>query len=95
MAKITHDTVESTNVDEGKAERRENFERIARLRMSNALDKIRIVGNLTNTANYEYHASDIDKMEAALNAKVAEVMKEFRGVLAGHKAAAVKEEFEF
>lgn len=58
----------------------DTFRRLAPLRVNNALDKIRIVGNLSNRANYEFTDEQVNKIEAALNEAVAQIMRQFRKV---------------
>lgn len=63
--------------DESKAE---TFARLTPLRVNNALDKIRIVGNLANRSQYEYTDAQVDKIEAALMWAVQDIMRKFRNV---------------
>lgn len=83
MARILEDTsinhVEQSEgaipEDESKAQ---TFQRLAPLRVNNALNKIRIVGNLANTANYEFTDAQVDRIEAALYEGVQQIMRQFR-----------------
>ena len=61
--------------NESKAE---TFARLCPLRVNNAMDKIRIVGNLANTAQYEFSDEQVAKIEAALLYSVQEIMNKFR-----------------
>lgn len=55
------------------------FVRLANLRVQSTLDKIRILGNLSNQGNYEYTDGQVDKIEAALTKAVADTILLFRG----------------
>lgn len=62
-------------VEETKADA---FKRLAQKRMNVALDKIRLIGNLSARGNYEYTEEQIEKIEAALNYAVADTMRQFK-----------------
>ena len=66
----TEDVANETKADK--------FTRLARKRMSVALDKIRIVGNLSSTANYEYSEEQVAKMMAALRDEIAIIEHSFK-----------------
>lgn len=74
-------------------ERRQNFLRVASLRVTNALDKIRLIGKLANPQSYAFDESDIQKIEAALNERTQEIVADFRAALAGEKKSVQKETF--
>ena len=61
--------------DETKADK---FTRLAKKRMGVALDKLRIVGNLSATANYEYTEEQVAKMMAALRDEIAIIEHSFK-----------------
>lgn len=43
-------------------EKKENFKRIAEKRTEKILNDLRLLGNLSNTSNYEYDQKDVDKI---------------------------------
>ncbi|HWD40520.1 MAG TPA: hypothetical protein VG944_16850 [Fimbriimonas sp.] len=57
--------------------KRDAFKRLATARVNKAIDSIRLVGNLSNKANYEYSAEDAEKIVDALRASVQECKKKF------------------
>ena len=57
------------------------FVRLANPRVQSTLDKIRILGNLSNQGNYEYTDGQVDKIEAALTKAVADTISLFQSAL--------------
>ena len=55
----------------------ERFKRIAILRTNTVLDKIRILGNLSNKKMYSYSEEDIEKIFSAINKQLREVRAKF------------------
>lgn len=55
----------------------EKFTRLAILRVTNALDKIRLIGNLANQDIYDYSEEQVRQIERALIEKVNETMSKF------------------
>ena len=53
------------------------FKRIAEQRTSAVLDKIRILGNLSNRQMYSYSEEDMDKIFSAINKQLQEVRAKF------------------
>ncbi len=60
-----------------KAEKRDNFVRLAEGRTQAALDSIRKLGNLANVRAYEYKSDDIRKIIKALRDATNEIEKKF------------------
>lgn len=58
-------------------DKREKFVDLAEARVTKALDSIRVIGNLSNRALYEYSESDVSKIIGALNAEVTELKRKF------------------
>jgi len=58
--------------------KRDKFIELAEARVSRALQAIRVVGNLSNRANYEYTDEDVRKIVKALNAEVDAMNARFR-----------------
>ncbi len=50
--------------------RQERFKRLAIFRTNAVLEKIRILGNLSNKANYEYSDDDINKIFYAIDSRL-------------------------
>lgn len=61
-----------------QSEKRQNFEKLVDKRMTNALQQIRLVGNLSNRTAYEYSDKDVRKIVGALDAAVAELKQRFK-----------------
>ena len=55
----------------------ERFKRIAILRTNAVLDRLRILGNLSNRQMYSYSEEDIKKIFSAINRQVREVRARF------------------
>ena len=55
----------------------ERFKRIATLRTNAVLDRIRILGNLSNRQMYGYSEEDINKIFSAINKQLREVKIKF------------------
>jgi len=57
--------------------RREKFIRLATLRTSVTLDKLRLIGNLSNKSNYDYSEEDIKKIFSALEEQLRIIKHKF------------------
>jgi hypothetical protein len=57
--------------------REERFRRLATARTNAVLDKLRILGNLSNKQLYNYSEEDIDKIFSAINKEVKTVRAKF------------------
>ena len=55
----------------------ERFRRIAADRTNTVLDKIRVLGNLSNKQMYSYSEEDINKIFSAINKQLKEVKAKF------------------
>ena len=64
----------------------ERFKRIATLRTNAVLDKLRILGNLSNRQMYSYSEEDINRIFLAINKQIKEVRAKFNS----HKQAKFK-----
>ncbi len=62
------------NVNETPEER---FKRIATLRTNAVLDKLRLLGNLSNKQVYKYSEEDVNKIFYAINKQVKEARTRF------------------
>ena len=55
----------------------ERFKRIATVRTNAVLDRLRILGNLSNRQMYSYSEEDINKIFSAINKQLREVRAKF------------------
>jgi len=55
----------------------ERFKRIAAVRTNAVLDRLRILGNLSNRQMYSYSEEDIKKIFSAINKQLKEVRAKF------------------
>ena len=46
--------------------KQENFKRLAESRTNKVIDMLQLIGNLSNTSNYEYSIEDVNKMFEAI-----------------------------
>lgn len=57
--------------------RKERFKRLATTRTSAVLDKLRLLGNLSNRANYDYSEEDVKKIFSAVDFQFRDVKTRF------------------
>lgn len=57
--------------------KREKFIRLAEGRVTRAIDAIRVIGNLSNTSNYEYTEEDTKKIIAVLQSEINDLKGQF------------------
>jgi len=53
------------------------FVRLSNSRVNKAIESIRLIGNLSNRANYTYEPSDVDAIIGALKAAVSDCKQRF------------------
>lgn len=53
------------------------FKRLATQRTNAALDKLRLIGNLSNKSNYEYTEDDLGKVFSAIDIQIKAVKLKF------------------
>ena len=58
--------------------KRNNFIRLAEARVTKALRAIKVVGNLSNKANYEYTDQDVQRIINALQAEILTLKSRFK-----------------
>ena len=58
-------------------DRAQRFKRIATYRTSEVLDKLRLLGNLSNKTNYEYTDEEINKIFSAVESQLKTVKAKF------------------
>ena len=56
---------------------KERFKRIATVRTNAVLDRLRILGNLSNRQMYSYSEEDINKIFSAISKQIKEVRAKF------------------
>ena len=56
----------------------EKFKRLAELRVNGALDKIRLLGQLSNRGNYDYTDEQVETIFKALHKSLTETKIKFR-----------------
>lgn len=61
--------------------KRERFVELGEARVRKAVQMLRLIGNLSNTSNYEYSSDDAQKILAALDAEVKLVRAKFNAAL--------------
>lgn len=59
--------------------RSEKFKRLATYRTNIVLEKLRILGNLSNKANYEYSEEEINKIFYAIDSQFRIIKARFTG----------------
>jgi len=78
-------TEKKVSGEEAVGERRANFVRIAEKRVANAIRGIRLIGNLSNKAHYEFTDADIKKIVSALGREVDGMQRRFSDAPAKNK----------
>lgn len=59
-------------------DKRTKFVRIAESRTNKIINMIRLLGNCSNTASYEYEDKDVDKIFSTLEVELKEAKKRFQ-----------------
>ena len=59
--------------------RKEKFIRLATYRTNLVLEKLRILGNLSNKANYDYNDEEVNKFFAAIDSQLRIAKARFAG----------------
>jgi len=59
--------------------RKEKFIRLATYRTNLVLEKLRILGNLSNKANYDYNDEEVNKIFAAIDSQLRIAKARFAG----------------
>ncbi|MFM9281357.1 hypothetical protein [Paenibacillus jiagnxiensis] len=68
-------------------DKRINFERLAEKRVSEAIKKIRLIGNLSNRRNYDYTESHVRQIIEALETELKNMKSKFRSEEASEDVA--------
>lgn len=66
-------------MNDARQDRRERFKRLAEARVVRAIKEMRLIGNLSNKANYAYDERDVDKIIKALDAEMKALKQRFQG----------------
>jgi len=59
--------------------RKERFKRLATARTKAVLDKLRLLGNLSNRANYDYSEEEVRKIFRAIDEQLRVIKAKFSG----------------
>lgn len=59
--------------------RSDRFKRLATQRTNAVLDKLRVLGNLSNKSNYEYTEEDLKKIFSAIETQLRVIKSRFSG----------------
>ena len=70
------------NIMESKEDK---FKRLANARVNNAIKQLDLIGNLSNSASYDYSDDEVKKIISTLNQKVKEVSFKFQESLKKEK----------
>lgn len=70
--------VKKVKTERNKDIKKENFKRLANIRVNNTLKAIRILTNLANTNNYSYTADDYKKILQLLKLNINSLKKTFK-----------------
>ncbi len=63
------------NIMESKEDK---FKRLANARVNNAIKQLELIGNLSNSASYDYTDDEVRKIMGTLNQKVKEISFKFQ-----------------
>ena len=58
--------------------KRDRFQRIAEARTNKIIDMIRLLGNCSNRANYDYDADDVKQVFDAIESELAEAKARYK-----------------
>jgi len=65
--------------------KRDKFVELAEKRVNNAIKQLQLIGNLSNTGNYDFSESDYQKIFRAIDSEVREMKRKFTEAGAGSK----------
>ncbi len=65
--------------------KRNNFKRISEKRLEDIVEKFRLIGNLSNTSNYEYTSMDVEKIFNTLRKEMFIQEKKFKAKINQNK----------
>lgn len=67
-----------------KRDKRERFVELGEARVRKAVQQLRLIGNLSNTSNYDYTADDAQKILGALESEMKLLKAKFQAGIARH-----------
>ncbi len=76
----------------GSRDKAAKFVELGQKRVSNAINKIRLVRNLANRSSYDFTAEQVEAITAALSAEVESLQARFESALKAPEAKAEKAE---
>lgn len=65
--------------------KREKFVELAEKRVNNAIKQIQLIGNLSNTGNYDFNEADYQKIFRAIDSEVREMKRKLTEAGTGSK----------
>lgn len=71
-------------------DRREKFVELAEKRVGKAIDMLRLIGNLSNSSNYEFDEEDVSKILGALDSEMRRLRSRFQSGLSKGQPAKFK-----
>lgn len=83
------DDAKTALAEKAKTLKRLRFKTIGSTRVGKALAAIELLGNISNRRQYDFSADDVAKITDALNARVAQVSKQFAEALTAAPIATV------
>ena len=60
------------------SKKKENFKRLAEARTNKVIDMLQLIGNLSNTSNYEYTAQEVHKIFDSILTEIERQRKKFK-----------------
>lgn len=69
-----------------KRNKRERFVELGEARVRKAVQQLRLIGNLSNTSNYDYAAKDAHKILGALENEMKLLKAKFQAGIARHSS---------
>jgi len=58
--------------------KRDKFKRLANIRVNNTLKDLDLIGNLSNSSNYDYSEEEVKKIFSAINSRIKDVQNKFK-----------------
>lgn len=65
-------------MNQREQEKRERFARLAEARVQKAAEALRLIGNLSNRANYSYDEAEAKQIIDFLNSEIKKLQEQFR-----------------
>ena len=58
--------------------KRDKFKRLANIRVNNTLKDLDLIGNLSNSSNYDYSDEEVKKIFSSINSRIKDVQNKFK-----------------